>query len=126
MHHLLAMLLDGFDAESQFRSNLLIGKSLRDQLKHLGFARSQIRFRRGHGRAIGGRAASLFAQSFGDGRAEIRVSLFDFANGFDQVCRRGLLEQIGGGTGRNRLLNMIVVAVGRENDNAGRGTVLTI
>src|SRR5436309_632695 len=40
VHHLLAVLLDGFDAESQFPSDLLIGKSLGDQLKHLGFARS--------------------------------------------------------------------------------------
>ena len=40
VHDLLAVLLDGFDAESQFRSDLLIGKSLGDQLKHLGFARS--------------------------------------------------------------------------------------
>src|SRR5450432_1809985 len=41
LHEMLAMLLDGLDADAEFRRCLLVGLALGDKLEHFHLARSQ-------------------------------------------------------------------------------------
>ena len=86
------MFLNCLNADRQFGSDLFVGKTFRDQLKHLGFARGQFGASAGWSARSEGFAA-LVAQSLGNGRAEEGVALMDFPNCFEQVVGRGLLDQ---------------------------------
>ena len=41
VHQLLPVLFDGFDAYAEFGRDLFVGRTLRDELQHLRFARGQ-------------------------------------------------------------------------------------
>src|SRR3954462_1860254 len=93
IHHLLAVLFHRFDADGEFRGNLLVRKPLGNQLQHFRFARSQ--FARFAWRLSCRESfPALVAQSFRDGWTEIRVAFLHFANGFEQIIGRRLLDQI--------------------------------
>ena len=42
VHDLLPVLLDGLDADAEFRGDLLVREAFRNELQHLRLARSQL------------------------------------------------------------------------------------
>src|SRR5690349_18501871 len=79
VHNLLAMFLDGLDADAQFGRNLFVRAAFGDQLQHFGFARGQLVGAAAGRLTADERLAALIAQTFRDGRAEIGVAAMRFA-----------------------------------------------
>src|SRR5580765_6149022 len=84
LHDLLAMLLNGLDAEIQLSRDLLIRITLSNELEHLSFPLSQF--------DIGSRRLSfvrflpgLFAQTFSDSGAEVSVPIQHLADGLHDI-----------------------------------------
>src|SRR5208282_5977697 len=80
LHEMLAMLLDGLDADAEFRRGFLVGLALSDQLQHFHLARSQLGgFLLEQSHAAGRLRIETLA-TLGNGGAEKRVSFLDFPN----------------------------------------------
>jgi len=119
VHHLLAMFLNGLDADAQLGGDLLVRAAFGDQLQHFGFAGREV-----VGPAPGGLSAdegfaALVAQALGNGRAEIGVASVRFANGFEQFVRGGLFDEISGSARLGQFLDVFVVTVGGKDQHFG-------
>src|SRR5436190_5861783 len=84
VHDLLPMFFNRLNADAQFRSDLLIGASLGNELENLGLASSEVvptsflRLSAGQGNA------AMVPQPSGNCRAEISIAAVRFADGFQQ------------------------------------------
>src|SRR5208282_6281272 len=90
VHHLLAMFLDGFDADGEFGGNLLVEPPFGNELKHFRLPAGQVPAR--FALAFAERLAAMVAQALGYHRAEICVALVGLADRFGQVVDRSLFD----------------------------------
>src|SRR5437868_7120170 len=119
LHDLLPVLFDGLYAQAKLSGNLFVGVTLGDQLQDFRLALSQFDWR-----FFGPLLLvldGLLAQALRNGRAEEGVALSDLADGGDNVLGGGLLEQVSGSAGGERLLDMFVIPVGREHNDFSGG-----
>ena len=78
-HKMLAMLLDGLDADAEFPCDFLVGLALGNQLQHFHLARSQLGKFMNFG--VTGPLRVETVKMFGNGGAENRFPFMDFPDG---------------------------------------------
>ena len=117
VHEMLAVLLDGLDADAERRRHLLVGRALGDELQHLGLARGEPGgVGLDHAVAVA-RSTGWIAKAFGDRRAEKCAALGDFPDRLGENFRGRLLFKKPGHAGRAHALDVGFVAVGGQDDD---------
>ena len=121
LHQVVPVLLDRLDADAQLRRDLFVGFALSNQLENLQLARTQA------GESFPGgalRARRLFLRVRSrlemEGLKNVPPSL-DLPDGVSQIGQGALLQQVSRRAGRGHLLDIGVIAVGREDEHPGGG-----
>src|SRR6266446_1320958 len=116
LHDVLAVTLDGVDAEREDAGDLFVGLALGDELQDLALASREPRQR-----VLGGAAARVaeiaVEQDLRDRRAEVRAAARERLHRLDEVEVLGVLQEIALGPGLQRLAHVDVVGVHREDEH---------
>jgi len=124
VHELLAVFFHRFDADEQFTGDLFVGVAFGDQLEHFRFTRGEPLADFLDGLASNKGLPVMIVLPFGDGGAEKGVAFPRFPNGRHQILPDGLFDEIAGCAGVGQLLHILIIAIGRENDDFGPGAFL--
>src|SRR5436190_23145034 len=93
VHDLLAMFLDGFDADAQRVGDLLVRIASGDELEDFCLTRTEMRFAPFRLAAGVERVTFKLCQARRDALAKNRLALLGFSNGMDQFRGRALFVQ---------------------------------
>ena len=118
-HEMLPVLVDRFEADTQFRRDLFVGLAFGNQLEHLHLAWTQPVDSLLELSPAARRLLIATGEALGDGGAEKRFSFMHFPNRRGQNMRGGLFEQKSRGAYLSHLLDVRVIIVRGENEHLG-------
>ena len=115
------MFLDGFDADAQHRSDLLVGFTLADEFQGLQFALGEFGSLDSRLFAARQRDAVLLQHALRNGRTEIAFAGVGCAHCLDDFRGGGLFHEITGGACFQCAIDLLRFAVAGEDEHFGVG-----